>query len=57
VGCPIRSDNPHLLVSDIFAFDEDAVEVEDEGLEPSTREPNKAVPTRTWVAPTVTAVS
>ena len=46
-----------LLVADIFAFDQHAVEVEDQACEFQFRSPNKAVPTRTWVAPIVTAVS
>ena len=46
-----------LLVAGIFAFDEDAVEIEDQRIEPHARAPNKAVPTRTWVAPSITAVS
>lgn len=40
-----------------LAVDDDAVEIEDDGLEPQRRSPNKAVPTRTWVAPIMTAVS
>jgi hypothetical protein len=47
----------NLLVADIFAFDEHAVEVEDERIESQPRSPNRAVPTRTWVAPVMTAVS
>ena len=62
-----------LPVADIFAFDQHAVEIEDDGIERDRspgpivaavevilaqgRSPNKAVPTRTWVAPIITAVS
>ena len=37
--------------------EEDAVEIEDDRVELHARSPNSAVPTRTWVAPMVTAVS
>jgi hypothetical protein len=37
----------NLAVADIFALDQHAVEVEDQGLELQLRSPNKAVPTRT----------
>ena len=40
-----------------LAVDDDSVEIEDQGGEPQGRSPNKAVPTRTWVAPVVTAVT
>jgi hypothetical protein len=40
-----------------LAVGDDAVEIEDQGLEPQRRSPSKAVPTRTWVAPVITAVS
>jgi hypothetical protein len=45
-----------------FAVDDDSVEIENYRLEPhpgaaGRRSPNKAVPTRTWVAPIVTALS
>jgi hypothetical protein len=40
-----------------FAVDDDSVEIEDQGREFQNLSPNKAVPTRTWVAPIVTAVS
>lgn len=40
-----------------LAVDDDSVEIENDGVEPQRRSPNKAVPTRTWVAPIVTAVS
>jgi hypothetical protein len=46
-----------LLVADIFAFDQHSVEVEDQTSEFQLRSPKSAVPTRTWVAPMVTAVS
>jgi hypothetical protein len=44
-------------VGDHLAVDDDAVEIEDDGVELQRRSPNKAVPTRTWVAPIATAVS
>ena len=44
-------------VRDDLAVDDDAVEIEDDGLESQPRSPNSAVPTRTWVAPTMTALS
>lgn len=40
-----------------LAVDDDSVEVEDEPAEAQDRSPNRAVPTRTWVAPIATAVS
>lgn len=40
-----------------LAVGDDPVEIEDQGLELQRRSPNSAVPTRTWVAPTATAVS
>ena len=40
-----------------LAVDDDSVKIEDEGREAQLLPPNNAVPTRTWVAPTVTAVS
>ena len=46
-----------LLIANIFTFDQHAVEVEDQPRESQLRSPNKAVPTRTWVAPIITAVS
>jgi hypothetical protein len=46
-----------LGIAGIFALQEDAVEIEDEPVEVQRRSPNRAVPTRTWVAPIVTAVS
>jgi hypothetical protein len=45
-----------LRVARPLALQQDAVEIEDEAVEPQPRSPNKAVPTRTWVAPMVTAV-
>lgn len=44
-------------VGEDLAVDDDSVEIEDQGGEPQRLSPNKAVPTRTWVAPIVTAVS
>ena len=44
-------------VGDDLAVDDDSVEVEDDGFELQIRSPNRAVPTRTWVAPRATAVS
>ena len=44
-----------LPVAGIFALDQHAVEVEDDGIELHARSPNRAVPTRTWVAPIITA--
>lgn len=46
-----------LRIARIFALEQDAVEIEDEPVEVQRMSPNKAVPTRTWVAPIVTAVS
>ena len=46
-----------LRIARIFAFEQDAVEIEDQAVELQGRSPNKALPTRTWVAPIVTAVS
>lgn len=40
-----------------LAVDDNPVEIEDQGLKFQRRSPNKAVPTRTWVAPVATAVS
>ena len=40
-----------LGVAGIFAFEQHAVEIEDDGVELHARSPNSAVPTRTWVAP------
>ena len=45
-----------LAIAVIFALDQHAVEVEQDRGELHARSPNKAVPTRTWVAPSVTAV-
>jgi hypothetical protein len=39
-----------------LAVDNDPVEIEDQRREFQRRSPNRAVPTRTWVAPIVTAV-
>jgi hypothetical protein len=44
-------------IGDDFAVDDDSVKVEDDRIEIQRRSPNRAVPTRTWVAPTATAVS
>ena len=46
-----------LLVPGPLAFEQHAVEIENEGIELHWRGPNKAVPTRTWVAPIITALS
>ena len=46
-----------LLVAGPFAFEQHAVEIEDQRVELHVRAPNNAVPTRTWVAPSITAVS
>jgi hypothetical protein len=46
-----------LRVAGPLALEQDTVEVEDQTVEPQRRSPNKAVPTRTWVAPSVTAVA
>lgn len=40
-----------------LAVDDHSVEIEDQGLELQLRSPNRAVPTRTWVAPVATAIS
>jgi hypothetical protein len=42
-------------VGDGLAVDDHPVEIEDYGLERQGRSPNKAVPTRTWVAPIMIA--
>lgn len=44
-------------VGEDLAVDDDSIEVEDDGGEPQLLSPNRAVPTRTWVAPIMTAVS
>ncbi|MEA3053818.1 MAG: hypothetical protein QOG72_2721 [Sphingomonadales bacterium] len=44
-------------VGDDLAVDDNSVEIENDDRKPQPRSPNKAVPTRTWVAPTATAVS
>jgi hypothetical protein len=44
-------------VGEDLAVDDDPVEIEYQGSEPQLLSPNSAVPTRTWVAPSVTAVS
>ena len=44
-------------VGEYLAVDDDSVEIEDQGCELQLLSPNKAVPTRTWVAPIATAVS
>ena len=44
-------------VREDLAVDDDSVEVEDERAELQSLSPKRAVPTRTWVAPRVTAVS
>jgi hypothetical protein len=41
----------------MFAFEQHAVEIEQDRVVFHARAPNSAVPTRTWVAPIVTAVS
>lgn len=44
-------------VGEDLAVDDDSVEIENYGLEPQLLSPNRAEPTRTWVAPIATAVS
>jgi hypothetical protein len=43
-------------VGEDLAVDDDPVEIEDQGGKPQRLSPNRAVPTRTWVAPIATAV-
>jgi NTP pyrophosphatase (non-canonical NTP hydrolase) len=46
-----------MAVALIFALEKHAVEVEDDRLQDAAQSSNKAVPTRTAVAPSVTAVA
>ena len=46
-----------MLVAGELAFQQHAVEIEDDPGISQARAPNKAVPIRIWVAPTITAVS
>ena len=46
-----------LETADVLAFDQHTVEIENDGAHRHSRGPNSAVPIRTWVAPSVTAVA
>jgi hypothetical protein len=46
-----------IAIAGMFAFDQHTIEIVQDRVEPHQRWPNKAVPTRTWVAPSITAVS